>query len=245
MSNRHPVILIEPATLFREGIEKIISGSSFDVQLAVASVREAKTRLPQPSSDSLVLIDPGPDPDLVADMLREVREAFPGARIVVLAGAYCPDHLVRCFRAGANGYLLKSVASDVLTTSLRLVMLGEPVFPAQATALLLEAESHQPATRALDVSGVGKRISNREMEILRCLVRGDSNKVIARRLDLAESTVKVHIKTILRKIQLENRTQAAIWALNRGLSSEMADAPPNGHSAATSGVAHAQMIAAE
>ena len=121
--------------------------------------------------------------------------------------------MLSAFQAGADGYLIKTISSDVLTASLDLVMLGEVVFP--SAALNLGGEADQPAEPVVnqDVNEVSPRgLSVRETVILRCLMQGDSNKLIARRFDITEATVKVHVKAILRKIHAKNRTQAAIWA---------------------------------
>ena len=112
--------------------------------------------------------------------------------------------------------------------SLDLVMLGETVFPSiildlvrrQAASPEPEVAESQPIIAAIgDEEPVPKQLSVRETVILRCLMQGDSNKLIARKFDIAEATVKVHVKAILRKIQAKNRTQAAIWAASHLQSS--------------------------
>ncbi len=94
-------------------------------------------------------------------------------------------------------------------------MLGEKVFPTHLAALLVNGVANTVPANIPPDNSFG--LSEREMQILQCLVQGDSNKLIANRLSITEATVKVHMKSLLRKINVSNRTQAAIWALNNGL----------------------------
>src|SRR5207344_776288 len=133
------------------------------------------------------------------------------------------DGVLSILEAGANGYVLKQVDYGTLTKSLDLVMLGETVLSSSVIELftrqskpisggqrLLKGPTRQ-ASEA-EYQRTPRKFSNREAEILDCLTRGEANKLIARKFDITEATVKVHIKAILRKIQVKNRTQAAIWA---------------------------------
>lgn len=124
------------------------------------------------------------------------------------------------FRLSVSAYLLKRINFVTLVKSLELVMLGESLFPAD---VLMEIGKEHGVDIQVEKeviayspppSSSGRGLSAREMQILKCLIQGDSNKVIARRLQIGEATVKVHIKAILRKIRVQNRTQAAIWAVN-------------------------------
>ena len=153
--------------------------------------------------------------------LRALREAFPTARIVVLADDLSVDVLRAAMGGGADGFLIKNVSPEALIQSLQLVMLGEKVFPTNLAAMLLDmtAVSPQHSIRGL---------SPREQEILQALVTGASNKMIAIKLGITEATVKVHLKTLLRKIDVNNRTQAAIWAMNNGFTAEGAPVPTRG-----------------
>jgi two-component system nitrate/nitrite response regulator NarL len=123
--------------------------------------------------------------------------------------------------AGVDGFCLTASSRDVLIKSLELVMLGETILPASLVCLMLHgmrssAAPQLPVNRAMtepNVSGSrANSLSAREAEILSCIMGGAPNKVIARKLDVAEATVKVHVKAILRKVGAANRTQAAMWA---------------------------------
>ena len=112
-----------------------------------------------------------------------------------------------------GGYLLSDISTDALSYSLQLVMLGEKVFPTQMASFWTQTPMRSGASAS---KAIASKLSNRESEILHCLVDGSSNKAIARRLDITESTVKVHMKSLLRKINAANRTQAAIWGMEAG-----------------------------
>ena len=150
------------------------------------------------------------------------------ARIAVVADHYRLDEMVSAFRAGASGYFVDVMTCDVFIKSIELVMMGETIFPPAFMSFILHSESDhfgKAAPRddndraiAHDArsAAFAPQLSPREKSILRCLIEGDSNKCIARKIDIAEATVKVHVKAILRKIRVQNRTQAAIWGMNHG-----------------------------
>ena len=116
--------------------------------------------------------------------------------------------------AGVDGYLLKSLSLFGLLHSLRLVGLGERVLPTKLTMLIADGQLN-PSDAEARVSAV-KGLSAREREVLRCLNEGHPNKVIARRLETTEATVKVNLKAVMRKLNVANRTEAAIWAVRQG-----------------------------
>jgi len=199
-------ILIEPNRLFREGIKHLLAGSPFHLTSEYASIDQAVAA--NLRSCKLVIVDYPVDAD---ETLAALRAGFPNSRIVVLASELSADRLKAAMGAGADGYLLKDVSPEALIQSLQLVVIGEKVFPTNLAALLLS----QISTPAPQSSWRG--LSGREREILQHLVMGASNKLIANRLGITEATVKVHLKTLLRKIDVNNRTQAAIWAMNNGI----------------------------
>jgi two-component system nitrate/nitrite response regulator NarL len=159
------------------------------------------------------------DMDLVNN-IRVLRGRFGDSRYVVLADQYCFEQVHIAFRLSARGYLMKNINSSTLIKSLELIMLGESIFTSEILTHRpdehdLEIESDDDIVSVLPSTWNSPcRLSGRETEILKCLVRGQANKIIARNLNIVEATVKVHIKAILRKIRVQNRTQAAIWAVN-------------------------------
>jgi two-component system nitrate/nitrite response regulator NarL len=140
---------------------------------------------------------------------------------VVLTDAIRLDRLAAGLAVGIDGYLLKNMSADALPQWLRLVLLGEKVFPTDLAHMLTNGRVtlRNNGGQISHVNG----LSGREMEILGCLINGAQNKQIAQELDISDGTVKVHVKAILKKIRVQNRTQAAIWAMNNGIAQDCAD----------------------
>jgi two-component system, NarL family, nitrate/nitrite response regulator NarL len=151
------------------------------------------------------------------ETLEQLRTQCPLAWVVVLADHLEPNAVVRLCEAGLSGLCSPAMVGSSLVKALELMVAGETFLPAAVGLTLLEQQSRRsmpdaPAVPTTTAIGLAGRLSNREAQILRCLMQGASNKMIARELRLAEATVKVHIKAILRKVQAANRTQAAMWA---------------------------------
>ena len=210
MTSSSRTILIEPNRLFRQGLKHLLSGTCFEVGAEFNTVELALEAGATGAAPDLV-ISGQPVKD-EAD-LRTLREVFPTARIVALADDLSVDVLRAAMGGGADGFLIKTVSPEALIQSLQLVMLGEKVFPTNLAAMLLDMTAVNPQHSI-------RGLSPREQEILQALVTGASNKVIAYKLGITEATVKVHLKTLLRKIDVHNRTQAAIWAMNNGFSAD-------------------------
>jgi two-component system, NarL family, nitrate/nitrite response regulator NarL len=214
MTSSH-TILIEPNRLFRQGLKHLLAGTCFDVGAEFNTIELALEAGETAGTPDLVISG---QPVKDEAELRTLREVFPTARIVVLADDLSVDVLRVAMGGGADGFLIKTVSPEALIQSLQLVVIGEKVFPTNLAAMLLDMTASGPLN---SVRGV----SPREQQILQLLVTGASNKMIAIRLGITEATVKVHLKTLLRKIDVNNRTQAAIWAMNNGFTADSAPAP--------------------
>ena len=208
-------ILIETNRLFRDGLKHLLNGTRFEVGAEFNTVDLARAAETAETPDLVI------SGQAVTDEaeLRVLRQAFPTARIVVLADDLSVDILRAAMGGGADGFLSKSVSPEALIQYLQLIMLGEKVFPTNLAAMLLDLSSAPSPLTSI------RGLSPRENEILQALVTGASNKVIAYKLGITEATVKVHLKTLLRKIDVNNRTQAAIWAINNGFTAEGAAVP--------------------
>ena len=153
-----------------------------------------------------------------------LRLAMPVARLVLITPQCDLTAISRAFAAGVDGYLTNSIACDAMVGALKLVMMGEKIVPTQIVSELVNT-SFPSRPHIWELTSGNTNLSDRETEILRQLVLGEANKVISRHLSISEATVKVHVKAILRKLRVLNRTQAAIWAVNHGIaaaSNEMA-----------------------
>lgn len=149
-----------------------------------------------------------------------IREAVPDARIVALVGQQCPMLMTDCLMQDIDGFLIKTMKPSVLLQSLALIAEGERVYPANLVARLLRGGAQSMVV--MPGSQEQYNLTAREMDILHLLVAGEPNKVIARRLSITEATVKVHLRSLLKKINAANRTQAAIWALHHGFANSAA-----------------------
>jgi two-component system nitrate/nitrite response regulator NarL len=227
-------VLIEPSCLFRQGLKHLLADTRFAVEVEFSTIEQA---VGDTVASGLVIIgtastEPGG--------LQQLREAYSEARIVVLASDLTVDALRDAMNAGADGFLMNDVSPEALLQSLELVMLGEKVFPTNLAAMLLDL-SNAPSP----LNSVRGVMTPREHEILQALVTGSSNKMIANRLGITEATVKIHLKTLLRKIDVNNRTQAAIWAVNNGFSADGAVPTRGLHAVSANRVDQPQAIVAQ
>jgi two-component system nitrate/nitrite response regulator NarL len=202
--------------LLTEGLRHILNKTAFAVVAGAVAVEDLQGVPEAP----LLVLDVSGEPQAVLAQVTLFHKLYPEGRLVLLA-----DHdqlsdadVVAAFRAGAHAYLLKPSCAAFLK-SLELVVLGESILPPSVLPYLLDQV--QPP---VDLNGFRPQLSMREISILRRLVEGQANKVIARELAIAEATVKVHVKAVFRKIGVRNRTQAAMWASKN----EMLILPPNG-----------------
>jgi two-component system, NarL family, nitrate/nitrite response regulator NarL len=211
-------VLICKNPLLRAGLQYLLMGSCF-VVFDPVSDEISLSRYRSEIQPALFIIDANTSLEQMIEIITLLKVQQPEARIVVVADQFHISFIQLGIDAGIDGFCLASSNRDVLIKSLELVMMGEKVVPgtlarAMLNEMVLNAESDQDSPVAEPLrSDPGKHnLSPREAEILRCLMRGDPNKVIARNLNVAEATIKVHLKAILRKIGVANRTQAAMWA---------------------------------
>lgn len=215
--------LIETAVLsdnalLREGITQLLSGARFHVSQRSASLDLQKYENGQRSPDLfIVVID-----DMSCSILGDIKRQFKNAKIVALALRDNRELMRRAVQLGAVGYLVESVSAQDLIMSLEVVIANGAVFPPELLSQLSEVAVEpqrllQGVQRRADGSPFSG-LSGREVSILEGLMLGESNKVIARKLQIAEATVKVHVKAILRKVRVRNRTQAAMWAMQNAAS---------------------------
>ena len=213
------LVLVDANQLSREGLLHVLQGMGIDVVDGVGCADE----LPVGSSPGVILANCGEMVEWIAGELPKLRRACPAARIVVIAPEDAPE-LLSLHDQPIDGLVTGNVSSAALLKTLELVLAGERVMPSRliSMAILQHERRNAAASRQAERTGSSSRsvepaLSEREIEILQCLVDGDSNKMIAIRLGIAEATAKVHLKSILRKVQVRNRTQAAVWAMERGM----------------------------
>jgi DNA-binding NarL/FixJ family response regulator len=223
-------ILVGKSILLREGLAKILRSGNFRIVASVSCANDLLPSKPQLHEPLFLIAHTGDSFDAAIEQIGIIRDRHPTGRIAVVADRYRLGELVSALRAGANGYFVDVMTCDIFIKSIELVMMGETIYPPAFLSFVLdpeinhldeavprdEQEQEQAILIATGDTIASPQLSPREKSILRCLVEGDSNKCIARKIDIAEATVKVHVKAILRKIRVQNRTQAAIWGMKNG-----------------------------
>lgn len=217
---RIQLLVVDDHNLFRRGLTALLSQDGrFEVIDQAGDVGEALRSLQRHVPD-LILLDNHLPGVRGVDGIAALKEAAPEARVLMLTVSENENDLAAALQAGADGYLLKTVESDHLCDSIVKVLAGESVVSPEMMTKLVMAFRAKPAAAAATVDALDATaqatgihlLSTREREVLALIAQGDSNKVIARNLDIAETTVKVHVQHILRKLQLTSRVQAAIYA---------------------------------
>ncbi|QID19241.1 response regulator transcription factor [Nitrogeniibacter mangrovi] len=220
MTDTIRVLLVDDHGLFRSGIKALLKrNDEFEVIGEAADGLEGAKRAKQLQPD-VVLLDlhmPGVGGH---DALALILEDAPGSHVLMLTVSEDSDDLLTALRAGATGYLLKNIEAESLTDAIRMASRGEPVVSPLMMSKLLATRpaAASPAPAPAADGGALDKLTPRERDILACIARGHSNKQIARELDVAESTVKIHVQSVLRKLELNSRVQAAVFAVEHGMA---------------------------
>ena len=217
------ILVVDDHTLFRRGLTALLQRDpQFEVVGDAGDAGQAQRQAEELKPD-LVLLDnhlPGVNG---VDALPALLAAVAGLRVLMLTVSEDERDLAAALRGGACGYLLKTIEGDALSAAIRRAMRGESVVAEQMTGKLVaayrEAAAPQPPP-ALVAAAVSKldALSQRELDILRGIARGQGNKEIARSLGIAETTVKIHVQHILRKLDVSSRVHAAVIASEHGLT---------------------------
>jgi len=215
------VLVVDDHTLFRRGVIALLAGDPRFTVVAEAGDAGEATRRAAETQPDIILLDihlPGVNG---VDALAGLKEVAPQCRVLMLTVSEDERDLAAALRAGARGYLLKTVDSEVLASVIQRTMAGESIVSPEMTSKLVSAFQSltpEPAAEAAAApvdADPYLSLSPREKEILAHIARGASNKEIARALDIAETTVKIHVQHILRKLNLSSRVQAAVVAAGR------------------------------
>jgi two-component system nitrate/nitrite response regulator NarL len=210
------ILVVDDHTLFRRGLTALLARDpGLEVVGDAGDAGEAQRKAEHLQPDLILLDNHLPGVNGV-DALPGLLAALPQTRILMLTVSEDEADLSAALRAGACGYLLKTIEGDALSAAIRRVMRGEHVIADEMTGKLVAAFRGSPATASVDAPATPASplalLSPRETEILRAVSRGASNKEIARELDIAESTVKIHVQHMLRKLDVSSRVQLAVIA---------------------------------
>ena len=217
------VLVVDQHGLSREGLRLLLTGEIYDVTNATPSLEAALPEIKsgaRPGLLVLVLQDSGEAFQSPSESaaLEQIRAILPECKIVLIAkDTISASLLERAIGGGANALLRGDMSGEILMRSLHLVMLGQEIFPALSSVQPSnQAEASRNAAEFVDFRSA-RGISENEDRVLRNLVSGHSNKMIARELNISEAAVKIHMKSLLRKLNARNRTQAAMWAVANGV----------------------------
>jgi len=217
------ILVVDDHTLFRRGLIALLSREPTLQTVGDAADAGEALRRAQELQPDLILLDnhlPGVNG---VDVLPALREAAPKARVVMLTVSEDENDLAAALKAGASGYLLKNIEGDALAQAIQRVMNGESTIAPEMTGKLIAAYrgASAPAVASPptphDAASPLAQLSPRELEILRGIACGASNKEIARNLGIAETTVKIHVQHVLRKLDVGSRVNAAVIAASHGL----------------------------
>jgi len=210
----HRVLVVEDHPIFRDGVVQCLAAEDDFVVVGATDGGDVDAAAIARMRPDLVLMDIELPGRSGVDLTREVRAARPDARVVMLTGFADRELLFGAMRAGAVGYLLKHTAGADLVTTLRRVAAGDHVLtPDLAGRFLTEFQRRDAMRRAPQLA----QLSPREEEVLRLLATGETNRQIAKRLFVSEETVKSHVAAIFRKLEVSDRTSAAVLAVRAGL----------------------------
>ncbi len=204
------VLIIDDHPLFRRGVRQLLAlEKEFEIVGEAAGGQEGieLTKLHDPD---LILLDLNMKGIDGIETLRTLRDMGCDARIVMLTVSNAPEDLMHAIRAGADGYLLKDNDPEDILKMILGVIHGQTVISRELTGLLASALREEGTNESRDHAN----LTERETAILKCLAAGMSNKLIARELDIMESTVKVHIRNLLKKLKFRSRVEAAVWAVS-------------------------------
>ena len=208
------ILLVDDHTLFRSGIRLLLQRNpEFEIVGEASDGLEGVKRAKQLRPD-VVLMDLNMAGLSGLEAMQLIVEDLPDTAVLMLTVSEEAEDLTKALKNGARGYLLKNIEADYLTQAIRRAAAGEPVIAESMTAkLVMQFRTGNNLSTALE----REKLTPRERETMICLARGESNKEIARNLNVAESTVKIHVQNILKKLSLSSRVQIAVYAVEHGL----------------------------
>lgn len=213
MTEKIRVLIIDDHPLFRRGVSQLLElANTFELVGEAASGQEGIALARQLEPD-LILLDLNMKGMSGLETLSTLRDHEIDARIILITVSNAPEDLVTAIRAGSDGYILKDNDPDEILKLIEAAMHGQTAISPELTSLLASALREERVVEQRNHAS----LTERENTILKCLAAGMSNKLIARELDIMESTVKVHIRNLLKKLKFRSRVEAAVWAVAHGL----------------------------
>ena len=208
------IMLVDDHPMLRRGLSDLLSMEDDLLPVAQAGSGQEALTLALSHELDLILIDlnmPGMDG---IETIRALRAAGVDTRIVIFSVSDDHNDVLEALREGADGYLLKDMEPEELIEQIRLAAQGKMVLSAELNQVLAQAVRGRSTSNAAHPSMLTKR----EQDVLKLIAIGQSNKMIARSIDIAEGTVKLHVKRLLNKLGMRSRTEAAVWVVENDLN---------------------------
>ena len=212
-SNTSKILLIDDHPMLRKGISQLVELEDDIEVIAEASNGQEGVQQALAHQPDLILLDLNMQGMSGIDTLKALKQADVDSRIVIFSVSDNNSDVVSALRAGADGYILKDSEPEQLLKYIREAATGQMVLSSKLATILATALKGEQESENVNAS----ELTDRELQTLKLIALGDSNKIIARKLDITEATVKVHVKNLLKKLKLRSRVEAAVWAVERGI----------------------------
>jgi two-component system nitrate/nitrite response regulator NarL len=209
MPDKTRVLIIDDHPLFRRGVCQLLALSPNFIVIGEAASGQEGIEMAKLHDPDLILLDLNMKGMNGLETLRTMRDLEIDARIILITVSDAPEDLIAAIRAGSDGYILKDNDPDDILKLIDSAMHGRNAISPELTSLLATALREESVVEQRSQAS----LTERETAILKCLAAGMSNKLIARELDIMESTVKVHIRNLLKKLKFRSRVEAAVWAV--------------------------------
>jgi len=207
------VCIVGKESVLKEGIKSLLARNDF----SITADYDGLARIPlekEAGQPAQLILSIDEEAESLSKNILRLKSIYTQSRLVLVSGNSETSVIMSAFDAGVDGLILSDISCDGLIGSLKLAAAGEKVYP--ASMVMLPAANGNIAGQPDKVEGYN--LSRQELKIVHCLANGEPNKVIAHHLEITEATVKVHVRTILRKLGATNRTKAAIFAISQGLA---------------------------
>lgn len=209
------ILLVDDHPMMRRGLRDLLAMEADLDPAGEAGNGADAIRLAHELEPDLILLDLNMPGMGGLEILRQMRQEQIDARIIFFTVSDDHGDVLEALRSGADGYLLKDMDAEQLVEQIRLAARGKLALSAELTMVLAEAIRKRPETETIEPQA---QLTRRERDVLRQIAKGQSNKVIARELDISEGTVKVHVKRVLNKLGMRSRTEAAVWVVEQNLA---------------------------
>lgn len=213
--NAVKILLVDDHPMMRRGLRDLLAMEDDMDPVGEAASGQEAIRMAAELEPDLILLDLNMPGMNGLETLRQMRDQQVDARIIMFTVSDDHSDVLEALRHGADGYLLKDMDPDALVEHLRLAARGKLALSPELTMVLAEALRERPKTQSQVQAA---NLTKREKDVLKLITKGLSNKMIARRLDIAEGTVKVHVKRLLNKLGMRSRTEAAVWVVENNIA---------------------------